>query len=54
MQSDIRIAILLSLFYTSALKHGYLPSDFMKTVIVPLVKNKTSDTSDVHNYRPIA
>ena len=54
MQSDIRIAILLSLFYTSALKHGYLPSDFMKTVIVPLVKNKTGDTSDVHNYRPIA
>ena len=54
IQSDIRIAILLSLFYTSALKHGYLPSDFMKTVIVPLVKNKTGDTSDVHNYRPIA
>ena len=55
IHSDIRIAILLSLFYTSALKHGYLPSDFMKTVIVPLVKNKTGDTrSDVHNYRPIA
>ena len=50
----IYVAILLSLFYTSALKHGYLPSDFMKTVIVPLVKNKTGDTSDVHNYRPIA
>ena len=26
----------------------------MKTVIVPLVKNKTGDTSDVNNYRPIA
>ena len=26
----------------------------MKTVIVSLVKNKTGDTSDVNNYRPIA
>ncbi len=26
----------------------------MNTIIVPLVKNKTGDTSDVNNYRPIA
>ena len=26
----------------------------MKTVIVPLVKNKAGDLSDVNNYRPIA
>ena len=26
----------------------------MKTVIVPIIKNKTGDTSDKNNYRPIA
>ena len=34
--------------------HGYLPSMFMKTAIVPIIKNKTGDTSDNNNYRPIA
>ena len=27
---------------------------FMKTAIVPIIKNKTRDTSDKNNYRPIA
>ena len=48
--ADARVSVLLSIFYTCAISHGYLPDDFMKTVIVPLVKNKTGDTSDVHNY----
>jgi len=52
--ADKRINVLLSLFYTFALNHGYLPPDFMKTIIVPLVKNKTGDTTSVDNYRPIA
>ena len=52
--ADARLSVLLSIFYTCTISHGYLPDDFMKTVIVPLVKNKTGDTSDVHNYRPIA
>ena len=32
----------------------YLPVMFMKTAIVPISKNKTGDTSDKNNYRPIA
>ena len=52
--SDVRINVLLSLFYTSVITHGYLPLAFMNTIIVPLVKNKTGDTSDVNKYRPIA
>ena len=52
--ADARLSVLLSIFYTCTISHGYLPDDFMKTVIVPLVKNKTGDTSDVNNYRPIA
>ena len=34
--------------------HGYFPSMFMKTAIVLIIKkNKTGDTSDKNNYRPI-
>ena len=36
------------------ISHGYLPRDFMKTAIVPIIKNKTGDSSDKSNYRPIA
>ena len=34
--------------------HGHLPDDFMKTIIIPLIKNKSGDTSNVNNYRLIA
>ena len=34
-----RLSILLSIFYTSVIVHGYLPTDIMKTIIVPLAKN---------------
>ena len=46
--------VLLSLLFTSFITHGYLPPDFMKTSLVPIIKNKTGDTSDKNNYRPIA
>ena len=52
--ADGCVTILLSIFYTGAIRHGYLPGDFMKTIIIPLVKNKYGDLSDVNNYRPIA
>ena len=31
-----------------------MPKDLMKRVIIPLVKNKTGDLSDVNNYRAIS
>ena len=34
--------------------HGYLPAEFMKTAIVPIIKCKTGNTADKNNYRPIA
>ena len=36
------------------ISHGYLPDDFMKTIIIPFIKNKSGDTSNVNNYTPIA
>ena len=34
--------------------HGYLPLEFMKTAIVPIIKSKTGNSSDKYNYRPIS
>ena len=48
-----RIHVLLSLLFSAFITHGYLPDMFMKTAIVPTIKNKTGDTSDKNNYRPI-
>ena len=41
------------LCYFLHLLHVYLPSMFMKTAIVQIVKNKTGDTIDENNYRPM-
>ena len=46
--------VFLSLLFNSFIVHGYLPSEFMKTSLVPIIKSKTCDSSDNNNYRPIA
>ena len=38
--------VFLSLLFNAFIRHGHLPTDFMKTAIVPIIKNKTGDTSD--------
>ena len=38
--------VFLPLLFNAFIRHGYLPTDFMKTAIVPIIKNKTRDTSD--------
>ena len=48
------ICVYLSILFTSFLVHGYLPANFMKSALVPIVKNKSGNTSDKSNYRPIA
>ena len=48
------IHVLLSLLFSAFITHGYLPDMFTKTAIVPIIKNKTGNTSDKNNYRPIA
>ena len=48
------VHIILSILFYCLISHGYLPSEFMKTGNVPIIKNKTRDTSDKNNYRPIA
>ena len=52
--ADHRLAVLMSIFFQCAVTHGYFPSDFMNSTIVPLIKNKSGDITDKNNYRPIA
>ena len=44
----------LFLLFNCFISHGYLPREFMKTAIVPIIRNKSGNTSDKSNYRPIA
>ncbi|XP_046976555.1 uncharacterized protein LOC124542674 [Vanessa cardui] len=44
----------LATLYNLCIKHAYLPEALMKTVVVPIVKNKTGNISDKSNYRPIS
>ena len=36
------------------IRHGYVPPSLTKVILVPIVKNKTGDTTSKNNYRPIA
>ena len=47
--SDRSISFYLSILFTSIISHGYVPDDFMKTVLLPIIKSKTGDVHDVNN-----
>ena len=47
------VKVYLSILFTYFISHGYVPNSFMKSAIIPLMKNKTGDTNDKNNYRPI-
>ena len=49
-----KLSVMLSLIFNSMLLHGHLPDSLMKTVIIPLVKNRAGNLSDTNNYRPVA
>ena len=38
---------------SAVLVHGYVPKSMLKSVIVPIIKNKNKRTNDKDNYRPI-
>ncbi|XP_048478533.1 uncharacterized protein LOC125488876 [Plutella xylostella] len=42
------------MFLSLCMGHSHLPLDLMRTVVVPIVKNKTGDVADKGNYRPIS
>jgi endonuclease/exonuclease/phosphatase family metal-dependent hydrolase len=48
------LARVLAMFFSLCVSHSYLPDELMKTLVVPIVKNKTGDLTDKGNYRPIS
>lgn len=48
------ISRILAMLYTFCIRHSYMPTDLMRTIVIPVVKNKTGDMSDKNNYRPIS
>jgi len=49
-----RLQLLLSCLFDLFLHYGYVPDAFHRATIIPLVKCKTGDMTDVNNYRAIA
>ncbi|XP_026326836.1 uncharacterized protein LOC113235373 [Hyposmocoma kahamanoa] len=43
-----------ALLFNLCLAHSYLPFDLMRTIVVPVIKNRTGDVADKSNYRPIS
>lgn len=54
MYGGLRLAVHICFLFRVFIKFGYLPRAFMQSVIVPLVKCKSGDLSDMNNYRAIA
>ena len=49
-----RLYVLMAIVLQSMMKHGFLPQQFMTTMLVPILKNKNGDIASKSNYRPIA
>ncbi|XP_026333229.1 uncharacterized protein LOC113240194 [Hyposmocoma kahamanoa] len=52
--AGVHLPRVMALFFKLCMSHGYLPDDLMYTMVVPVIKNKTGDASDLSNYRPIS
>ena len=49
-----KFVVILSMCFSSIYCHGYMPKGPAHSVISPVVKDKSGDTSDSANYHPIA
>ena len=48
------LAIHLHLLFNSFIQHSYVPHEFLRNVVSPVIKDTVGDHSDSANYRPIA
>lgn len=48
-----RLPVLLSILFSAMLVHGFVPARMIKSVIVPIIKNKNIRIKEKDNYRPI-
>ena len=48
------LSIYMSMAFTAFLRHSFVPSQFLRSYIVPIVKDKRGNTDNPDNYRCIA
>ena len=48
-----QLVVHLHLLFNSLIQHGYVPSEFLRGVISPIIKDPEGDASSVENYRGI-
>ena len=53
MYGGLRLATHLCILLNVFLVHSFVPDSFMRCTIVPLVKCKAGDLTDINNYRAI-
>jgi len=54
MYAGHKLKVYLSFLFAFCNQHCYLPDTFTESVILPQVKNKCANLTDVDNYRAIA
>ena len=47
------IYVHLSMLFSLIVKHGHVPLNFKRSIIIPIIKDGNKKTTDVDNYRPI-
>ena len=51
--ANSKLPVLLSILMSAVLIHGHVPRSAMRSVLVPIIKNKNKRITDKDNYRPI-
>ena len=53
MHGSTSLVIHLHLLFNAIVQHGYVPYDFLKGVVTPIIKDSEGDVSSIENYRGI-
>lgn len=48
------IPIVLGMLFTNIIKHAYIPAPMTKTIVIPILKSNSLDSTILNNYRPIS
>lgn len=48
------IPSLLGMFFTQIIRHAHIPAPLTKTIVIPILKSNSLDSTILNNYRPIS
>ena len=47
------LSIHLHFLFNALIQHGYVPTEFLRTIVTPIIKDSSGDHSNSDNYRPV-